>query len=210
MQPNNQVPSAPPPIMPSDNHSQYGFIMNPQTPVKKSMLSGQSTKQRILIVAFLGTIGLIIVAIFISILASSGKSSTTDLVKITQEQAEIIRLSTDGITKARSQDTLNLSTTTKISITTDQVLLIKQLAVLKHKVSTKELALGHSLQTDQQLTTAAQDNNYDAMLKTILNNELAAYQASLRSAYNSAQGANTKRVLASAYADAAIIIGTKT
>lgn len=184
-QPNPQnAPQANPQTLPTGQFdpSQFDFIMNPQQPQKKSLLPSDPKLKMI----FLG-LGVVSVAIILLIvimnLFSGGNSSTESLVKITQQQNEIIRIATDGNRKAGSEKAKKLSTTTFLTVTTDQKALIDYLAKQKRKLKPSELSLLTDKKADKDLSDASSNGRYDEVFTQIMGEKLSKYQSSLKSSY---------------------------
>ena len=173
----------------------YNFIVNPAQKAKKPLLPrGNSTQARIFVVLG-GVIALLIIGVVVSSLISSGgKAQKETLLKAAQQQAELIRVSNIGITKARDPSARNFASTTSLTLQSDQR------ALLVHvKASAKELALGKNTKNDIALTEAEQSNNFDAVFTQMLKTQLTTYEKTLKNAYDGASSKKTKATLADEY-----------
>jgi hypothetical protein len=207
MQPSQQLPPAPPPMTPG-GQGQYDFILNNQPP-KKSWFSGNSMKQRILIVVGGGTALLVVFMVIFAVLGSSKQTNTQELVTITQQQSELIRISGIGVQKARSTTAKNLAITTQLSITSEQQALLATLKNQGRKLSSKDLALGKNSKNDTLLTQAEQNNRFDEAFVEEIQKELLDYQKNVKAAYQSATNTKVKQALQVQFKNASILANVK-
>ena len=190
----------------ADQQPSYDFITNPAQAQKKSLLpgGGDSLQIRIIVVAA-GLILLLIVGfIGMTLISSGGKSQQDALIKLTQQQAELVRISKIGIDKARDPAALNLATTTNFTLRSDQ-----QALIVVAKTPAKQLALGKNAKTDIALTAAEQANRFDEVFTQTLQTQLTAYQKNLKIAHEGASSKKTKTVLAEQYAHATSLLTVK-
>lgn len=129
----------------------------------------------------------LVVLLFVVIFSIFGSkdSSTESLVKITQQQNEIIRIASAGTTKAGGEKAKKLAVVTSMTIKSDQNSLINYLAKQKRKIKDKELKLLTDKKTDQELTAASSNGRYDEVFTQIITEKLAEYQKSLETQYGS-------------------------
>ncbi len=207
MDPNNLPPPAPNPQAPPTGQfdsSQFDFIMNPGKPQKPSLLPGGPKVKMIITGIVVATIVIILLAIILSLF--SGSDSTTEsLVKVAQQQNEIVRISADGTKKAGSEKAKKLATMTYMTVTTDQNTMIDYLARQKRKVKSKELGLLADKKTDGELSAAASNGRYDEVFTQIITEKLTEYQSSLKSSYDSV-GAKGKEVTKKSYDNVTLIL----
>lgn len=189
----------------------YDFIMNSgQKPASKPKLpAGNSQKSRILIVAAGAVLLLIVAIVVIALISSAGKAGQADLVKAAQQQAEIVRISELGTERAKGAAAKNLATTAGLSMQSDQAALQKALSKQGIKVNEKQLAAGKNQQTDTVLTTAEQSNKFDEVFTKTLQEELRAYQQTLKSAYDSASSESLKQTLTTLFEHAELLATAK-
>lgn len=207
MDPNNIPPPNPPsnqPIPGNINSGQFDFIMNPQTPPKKSFLPSNPKIKMLVIGLGIITIVVILLAVILSIF-SSGDSSTETLVKISQQQNEIIRISNDGKTKAGGEKAKKLATMTNMTVTTDQSNLLNYLSKQKRKVKPKELKLLTDAKADKELVAASSNGRYDEVFTQIIIEKLNEYQKSLQGTFNNV-GPKGKEVIKQSYDNTTLII----
>jgi hypothetical protein len=181
MPPNqNQFP-APPPSEPE--RDPYAFFMDPQQQ-KKSLFSmgGGSSNKKLFIIAGAVVGGLMLIIVVASTLGGGGKKNAVGLLALAQSQQEVIRVATDGTHNAQSTDLKNFATTTAVSLSSDQRLLLAEAANSGSKFKEKELELGKSAQTDTALSTAQAANTYDTTFASTMDSELADYQNKLEAA----------------------------
>lgn len=207
MQP-NQVPPAPPPYQPSPNgNNPYEFITAGGPVGKNTVLGGGGQKKRIIIVSIAAVLLLIVSLIVFSILSSGGGNVKADYQKLVQQQAELIRISEIGVSKARQTETKNLAITTQLTLSSDQAELLKIAKKAKAKTDAKSLVLGKDTKTDALLTTADQTNQFDqTFIKTLLA-QLKDYQDNLKKVYDASSSKSTKDTLSKDYDAVKILLG---
>ena len=163
---------------------QFDFIMNPQTPPKKSLLPNNPKLKMLIIGLGVVTLVVLLLVVIFSIFGSKD-SSKESLVKIAQQQNEIIRIAGAGTTKAGGEKAKKLAVVTSMTMKSDQNSLINYLAKQKRKVKDKELVLLTDKKTDQELTAASSNGRYDEVFTQIITEKLAEYQKSLEAQYGS-------------------------
>lgn len=206
-----QQPAPPPPAQPMPpgqpsgqfDSGQFDFIMSPQKP-KKSLLPGGPKMRMILMVTGVAVVAIVLILIVLSMF-SGGSSNTEQLVKVAQQQNEIIRISTEASKKAGGEKTKILATLTSSTITTDQKKVIDYLAKNKKKLKNKELTLLTSKKTDAELTAAAQNGRYDEVSSRIITTQLTDYQTMLQSSYTQV-GPKGKEMLEQSFSNVSLIL----
>lgn len=197
----------------AEHHPDYDFIMNPggaNNAAKAPKLpSGNSIKQRIIIVA-IGVVLLLVAAIVvISLLGSAGKAAKADLIIAAQRQAELIRVSKFGADRARGASAKNLATTTSLTMQSGQAKLVAAMKKQGIKVSPEELAAGKNSKTDATLTAAEQSNRFDEAFTEQIQKQLTAYQSALKAAYDKASNQQLKQTLKEQYDNATLLTKAK-
>lgn len=167
---------------------------------KLSVVNGSSKKSRILIVIIGAVILAIVAAIVSGILSSGGDQTIKDVTKLAQQQNELIRIADIGLKKAKGSEAQNLALTTKYSITSDQKQTLSYLSTQRHKVSSGTLKAGQNAQTDNTLTVAAQNNNFDETFIKTIGAMLISYKSSVTQTYNDATARpNAKKLMTTLY-----------
>lgn len=177
MPPNNQNPAPPPGQF---DPSQFDFIMNPPQQ-KRSLIPGGPTQRILIFIAGAG-IGLVLI-LFLFFAIFGGDDSVDQLVPIAQRQTEIVRISSEASRKAGGPQAQKLATLTNSVIATDQKNTIDYMAKNGRKINQKELALGQSAKTDEELSAAEQNGRFDEVYIRITLDHLQKYQQSLESVY---------------------------
>lgn len=200
MPPNQYGAPSPPP--------DYNFIFNPpQAPKKRFGLpGGNSTGQRIAIVAVGAIILLILFTVISSALTSGSKNSTQTFINIAEEQAEIIRVATIGTQKSRGGDSKNLAMTVLLSMETTQTQTLALLAKNHHKLGAKQLAVKQNPQTDQTLTSADLNNNFDDAFTQQMQTSLNAYRTDIKNAYDISKSTSEKQILSNSFTGISILL----
>jgi hypothetical protein len=192
-------------LMQPNKQPDYDFIMNHPGAPRKSMLSGNSTKQRALIVA-VGVLILIILAVVVSnVLSSAGKVQKQRLFELAQTQTEIIRLTSVADSKATTQTTRTLAATTRLTVESSRQEVLSALSARgMKKIKDKELALGRNTKSDTLLNEAIPNNRFDETYKSLLQTQLTDYQKLLNQVYDSGSAKEKKAVNAARNSNALI------
>lgn len=202
-----QPQSAPQPV---NTPNQYDFLLNQTQTPKQSKLAklpgmrGQFAR-RIAIIAGGGLL-LVIVFIIVASLFFGGSSTTDNLVKLSQQQNELIRVASQATNHATEQTTKNLAINTQFVLATDQEQLVAYTKKHGRKITTKELAAARSTATDQKLTTAQAASNFDAVFVQIIQSELTDYRSLLQQTFTASKVAATKKLLNTDFANAANLL----
>lgn len=186
----------------------YDFIMNPQKPARRPLLSklpaGSSLPARI---AYIFGGLLILLIIFIFVKGLFGGSNFTSFVGIVQDQQEMIHLAAS----ASQQQNLtvgdqNFAATAKLSLSSSQSAIIKYLVGNGQKLNTKTLNLKVSAATDQQLQNSLAAATYDQTFQQIMNGKLKAYVSDLKQTYTQTTGKNGRALLNDDYKQAQLLL----
>lgn len=207
MQP--ELPSpAPPPIQPpSVPRNSYDFITNPGVAPKKGILPTGGTKQSRILLVIGGFLGLIIIGMIIfAVINGLSSSQKEDWLTLAQKQTELIRITDIATAKAQLRDTKNLAATTKASLISSQKTVNSLAKKNGATISSKTLALGKDINTDKQLTSAEQTNQFDATFQVLLKKELGEYQVLVKKLYDSTGSKSTKASLNGIYNNANLLV----
>lgn len=188
---------------PSQNNASYDFFLKSEKP-KKTLLQPGSTKGRIFIVVA-GAILLVVVAAVV-ISALSGGGNKASLLKVAQDQNEIVRVSTEGSTQATATSTKQFAITAQLSVASAQTDLLKLLKTNGVTYGTKDLSGTKSANTDQQLTTAAAASLYDQTFDGVMKTALQGYSADLRSAFLATHSVTLRNLLNNDYKSAQLLL----
>lgn len=205
MQPQN-TPPAPPPMPTGGPNNPYDFLNDPVKQKRSFVPSGGSKKQRLIIVGA-GVLLLIILGlIFLSILGSSNKGPKDDLLSLAQQQTEIIRIATLGQQKANQPETKSLAVTAEYTVMSQQAEIQSLAKKAGVKVGQKELNAGKDTKTDATLTTAEQNNQFDATFTALLKTQLLAYRRRLEKVRTEVSSKKTIQVLNAYDAQIALLV----
>lgn len=150
------------------------------------------TKVVLLVVAsgaFLGILIIVLSSVF------SPKVNTKELTDVIARAQEISRISDSISLKSRDINTANLASTTSAALTSEKTELLTYLGQRRHKISPKDEAIYLNKTTDTEIETALQNNRLSDYYNSYLKTNLAAYENSIKTAYNTAGGANLKAAL---------------
>jgi len=188
--------------------NEYDFILNPGgNPSRKgASVPGNGTQRILILVAIIG--GLLVVGLFAVLSLFGGQPDNKDqLLKVAQQQQELIRVSKIGVKEARGVEARNLAMTTQLSLSTDQAPLLAALEKQKVKVAKKQLDGLKDAKTDKMLETATNNNRFDEEFTDYIQQQLVDYQKNLSAAYRDTVGPNLKETLKVNYEHASILIG---
>ena len=205
-----------PPNQPAqpEEPQRYDFFLNPPPAPKKSKLpSVPGVKDPFLkkvIMLIGGGILLIIVVIVLSSVLLGNKDNVTSLIKLAQEQNELIRVAGEATSGAVQQTTKSLAVSTQLSLTTSQQQLVNYLKTRGHKVSTKQLALTQSKATDTQLTNATAASNFDPVFTQILQQQLQTYTQDIKHDFNGTSNTTLRQLLNTEYMGGTVLLAQAT
>lgn len=196
----NQFPA---PLQPNPNepgHDPYAFFMEPQKAPRNSLFGGGASNQKLFMIAGAIVVFLILVVFLVS-LSAGGNKGGSQLLSLAQSQQEVIRVAKDGTKNAQSTDLKYFAATTVISVTSDQRLLLADMAKSGKKVKPKDLDLGRNPQTDQALAAALAANTYDSTFASSMDSQLGDYINKLKQVAPSA-GPSGQKLIKQEYDDA--------
>lgn len=193
----------PPPQQPVVNP--YGFIMNPQQPQKKAPFGSSGSNLQKILFASGGAAVLLIIGILVFNLLFSSPGSSEQLIKVAQQQQEIVRMNTYA-TRLANQDMKNVAATTSATFLSEQAQYTAFLAESNLKIDQKKLAAGLKSSNTVLLESAVSTNTLDNTYKDILITELTTYQADLDAAYKAVSKQESKDLLLKMYTSAGLIL----
>jgi len=185
--------------MPVSSNGQSPIVMMPGAPSSPGLPSFKTNKRQYLFLGLGAIILIMLLFIIIALITSSGKSTTQTLIGIAEEQTELVRVSAVGVKNARSADAKNLAVTTSLALQSSQQDTVAFLKKQGHKLSSKQLALKHSTQTDTTLNNAQLNNAFDDAFLQVMQSSLKTYQTDVKQAYDASQNKAEKAILASSY-----------
>lgn len=195
----------------TDNNNQYDFILNPEQPKASGGVFGPDSSKatKITVVAFGAIVLIILAVIFMNLLTRGSKQATNRLLGIAQEQAEISRVASIGVTNARTAPTKGYANSVKLTIDTSQKDILALLSKRGVKVEAKILNKKQSQKTDKQLEDARLTNRFDDVFSQTVHYQLSSYRSHLESAYKDASSTSEKDVLKKNIASADILLGKR-
>lgn len=194
------------PITPS--HNPYDFITQPPGSRKGRFLGTGNKKQRIIIALVVVLILSLLTALVVVLLSQSGNKLKADYLSLTQQQAELIRISDIGISKANRSEAKNLAVNTKLSLLSEQPAILGLAKKAGVKTDAKILGLGKDTQTDTALTAAAQTNQFDTVFIKTLQGKLKEYQKTLQTIYDASPSQTTRDTLSKSYKNTDTLISS--
>lgn len=178
------------------NANQYDFIINPQRP-KKSFFT---QKQRLLLFIAGGILLAVLAAMLIGSIIGGGGDIKTSYAKLQRQQAEIVRITTQGESKLRDFDTNKFILVTKLTIQSDQqtysaYLKKKKIAISKKEITPTVEEKNLSKKIDNQLSAAENSGKYDSVISEAIKQKLAEYQTTLKEIFNQTKNTQTRQLL---------------
>lgn len=211
MNPQQPYYQPPPQPAPPQNTGQYDFITDGgyQQPTR---FGGGGSKKSLLIIVVGALVLIGLLWLIFSLVFGGTNNQLTPLVGIAQQQTEMLRITTaatngDSLT---TQDTKNFAHNAELSLTTDQKTTVDFMAKNGKKVDAKQLGLKQSKQTDDALAAASASGTYESTYVSIMQQQLKAYQASLKQTYNAATSPVEKQLLATEYDNAGLLVQQST
>ncbi len=190
------------------NPEQFDFITNPVQPKRPGLFSpGGSKERKLMLIA--GGLGVLTVVILLFAVLFGGNGSDADkLIVLAQKQQEIIRVAGLSDSKNSTNETQNFAQTSLLTVSSQQQGLIAQIKKTK-KVSTATLGRAKNTKTDDTLNAAKSNGRFDDIFVETLKSELAKYQESVKSTYDSISDSTSKELLNNDYDDISLLLGTK-
>ncbi len=184
----------------------YEFLQE-QPKQKRGLTGGGSSKQKRIIIAAVSALVLIIIGfVFMNFLNNANKPKTELLLKVLQDQQEIIRISELGTQRSKSSDVKGYALIVKSTVQTDQSSLIALVKKAGVKTDAKTLALGMNSKNDKALDAAEQVSKLDETLLDMIHTILGSYQKDLQLAYQGNFGNNTKASLTTAFENSKLLL----
>lgn len=203
------APLAPPTTESSGQpHNPYDFITNPAVQPKKKLLpSGGSKTSRLIIVGLGGILFIFLATTIIGFIKGANGGYREDFASLAQQQVELIRVSDIGMTKSREAQARYLATTTKLTLISEQPVILADAKKAGAKVDAKSLSLGHDSKTDALLTSAGQANQFDQVFIKTLRAKLTKYQQTIKKVHDATSKPSVKSTLSKDYTDIGNLIG---
>lgn len=191
---------------------EYDFIMNPGGPAARKgsrmpSIGGGSGSQRSLILLAIGGGILVVVMMILYSMFGGVPDNKAQLLRVAQQQQELIRISDIGVKEARGTQAKNLAMTIKLGLGSDQTPLLAALKKQKVNVSNKQLVGLKDTKNDQLLDRARNNNRFDEEFMDFMQKELVEYQKNLELAYKETVNKNLKETIKANYEHASTLIG---
>ncbi len=111
-----------------------------------------------------------------------------------------------GVSKSRDTEARNLAITAKLTISSEQAVILAAAKKAGAKVDAKTLALGKDAATDALLTDAAQANQFDEIFIKTFRAKLQTYRQTTKKIHDAINTPSTKKALAKSYSDVGNLI----
>lgn len=182
----------------------YDFLNTPDAP-KKVFFLPKGAKGRLLIA--IGSVFVVILLFtIIGLLKGGGDKTSTTLVRITQQQNEIVRIAKLAATTSSGGKTQNTAVTIYMAVQTDQAKVIERLKSAGKAPSEQTLAATKDSSIDTKLSAADNSGTFDEVFTQTLRQAIAAYQQTVKQAYDQTGNQATKQVLSDSYAHTSTLL----
>lgn len=171
---------------PPPQNSEYDFILNAAEPKKQIPLpigNPNSTFQRALLVGGAAILFIILALIVMSFLKSDG-GRRDSLLRVSQLQQEIIRVTEKNSANIASQNVKNVAVNTYVGIGSSQRQLNGTMALEKITFKEKELLIADSSAADTKLEAAKAAGTFDATFLEIMKQYINMYKSALTTSYD--------------------------
>ncbi len=184
------------PDLNSDDDNPYDFIFKqdnptPTTPAPKSAVGN---KQMFIFAGFLVAV-LIIVAIAISVITSSGKESGLEAIKVQAYQTEIERVIELGNKNTNDTALKNKIATIELNLMTDKTRVEAVLSGIGIAPSPLQVAQFENANRDTALTDSLQVDRHDEVYEEIIDELITEYYQALRAAEGAVTSALHRQTL---------------
>lgn len=185
----------------------YNFIMNPEKPKKRGLLSGTGGDPFITKIVLIvgGALVLIVVTTLAVNLFFGGRNNTALLIGLAQDQQEILRLSAEG-ENAGSQDIKNAAISTQLSVKSHQRSWLSVLEGRGRGASAEELALKKDSAADGKLELAGQTGTFDTTYTAVMRSGLGEYAEALRSIHQNTSDQELRAALSRQYDEVQLLL----
>lgn len=184
--------------------NQYDFIVN-----ASQGRSGVGAKPRIpgskITLIAGGGILLIIIVIVVASLVSGGGGTRDALLRVVQNQNEIVRITNLNVTTAASQETRNIVLNTQVSIQSAQNQTISVVGTKGVGFKDQELKLLTDTEIETSLENAQAAGTLDSTIIATLADQMASYTAALQDAYDSSDNEEIRKLLNKLYQEAIVL-----
>lgn len=186
--------------MPPSGQNPYDFILSgPQKAPSQIIPTGNSTKQRLIIMAA----GLVVVLLFFvllfGVIMGHKNGNTEELEQLASAQYQLMQISSDNASQVNDPGVQAFAQNVSLVTSTSQQATLDYLSQHGHKLKDKQLAAGGDSSVQQKLTDAQSTGNFDGTLLGILETGLKNYQTELATAYKETGSASQKQLLQQCY-----------
>ncbi len=174
----------------------YDFIMNSgASPQKRGLLPSNTTKkQRVLMMAGAGVVFLIIFGIVLSLFFNRPDPALGASLKMAQQHTELLRVADIGTRQAKSSTTRHLSATVKLSLQSSEDSILS-IANKNRKLTPAHLNAAKNLGTDENLTSASQNNRFDEEFTSTIHAQISEYLKQIQVVKDATKSDQDKKTL---------------
>jgi hypothetical protein len=195
-------------VDPNSPNPDYNFIFSDQKSKRRFSIPKVNSpiKLALLIVGAGFVIGILV------IVASSlfaPKFNSKEITEVVGRAQEISRVSDVVAQQSNDINAVNLASTTSTTLSSQKTELLNYVNTHKKKILAKNLGLYTNKKTDAEIQTAEQANRLSEYYNSYLKNNLSAYQAAIKTAYDTSSGPNLKLILNNSSISNQTILSTK-
>lgn len=178
---------------------EYEFIIGETTerPVQQQSTPLPSkSKKKLLVFGGIGVLTIFVILFSVLLFSGSGDKTTTSLVSVARQQAEIVRIAQLGVKKSDNAEIKAFAITVQTTVKSDNGSMLAYLKSNALPSDAKSIgASSTAAKTDDILTKAEQANQFDEAFEQVLRTEIASYQKKLQQVYELTESKNTKALI---------------
>lgn len=158
------------------------FILQSEQPKPQRFSNGGKT-QRLIVVVFAGIILIILAFVFLSIMRSSSRRGSAELIDLAAYQTELARVIDIGVKDSPDSSVQGIAQTGSLTITSDLIKTKKMIASKSAKIGKNDLAKYSTNSIDKDLDAAKTANNFDAVFTKLIDDKLGDYKLKLANTF---------------------------
>lgn len=173
----------------------YQFILDPNKPVRQPRFGGGPKKQRIVLVALVGSGILFVGLIFWLVIGGIGGEKFNDMVSVGKTQQKILFVSDLAIKDSESQVTKSFTATLRGLTSSDYQALESYLQKRGQKNKIKDIGNGKDVDIAADFEASVQAGRVDEEFYKIIDKLLASYSLELQNALKDSKSKSEKNLL---------------
>jgi len=193
------------PNLNSDNENPYDFIFKDDNQVATAKQPFGSKNRQLLIFGGFVVVVLLVVGVVVSLIASSGNPSGTEIVSVSAYQIEIDRVMEIGNKNVRSAELKKKLATIDLVLANDSAQVTSIVERNKIVATGIQLAQHQDSTSDTAIVNSLQSDDHDVVYEQIIDNLVAEYFASINAAQTAVSSKRDKETLSQVKTNVATI-----